>query len=75
MKLVSGTEKQVPDRFPNFFHTPRRPGVSGKHSGWVWKPPRRVPRWGWIFDWVLVGLGGFQELKIEVPARKNWFSN
>ena len=74
-KLDSGTEKLVPGRFPNFLCTPRRPGVAGEHSGWVWGPPRRVPRWGWVFDWVLVGLSGFAELKIEVPARKKRFSD
>ena len=74
-KLDSGTEKLVPGRFPNFLCTPRRPGLPGEHSGWVWSAPRRVPRRGWVFDWILVGLGGFREPKIEVSARENRFSD
>ena len=54
-KLDSGTEKQIPGRFPNFSRTPRRPGVLGEQSGWVRSPPRPVPRWGW-------GSGGFGRL-------------
>ena len=43
-KLEPAAEKLVLDRFPDFPHTPRRPGESGKPLGGLWAPPRSVPR-------------------------------
>ena len=73
-KLGSGTEKQVPNRFPNFCCARRRPWESGKLPGRLWGAPWPVRRWGRFPGWDLVSFGGSQRLKTEVPARKNRFS-
>ena len=72
--LEPAAEKQVPDRFPDFWDTARRPWESGKLLGRVWAAARPVRRRGSVFGGFLSGFGAFQRVsgpENSVPGPKN----